>query len=69
MPAPPAHRLRFLIAVALGAVLGAVLLRGFVSDASRQVADEAEERRAVVTLQALTSLVQRAGGDNLLAVE
>ena len=63
MPAAPAHRLRFLIGVALGAVLGALLLRGFVSDASRQVADEAEERRAVVTLQALTSLVQRAGGE------
>ena len=63
MPAASAHRLRFLIGVALGAVLGAALLRGFVSDASRQVADEAEERQAVVTLQALTSLVQRAGGE------
>src|SRR5205807_414198 len=63
MPAASAHRLRFLIGVALGAVLGAVLLRGFVSDASRQVADEAQERQAVVTLQALTSLVRRAGGE------
>jgi arabinogalactan oligomer/maltooligosaccharide transport system permease protein len=63
MPAASAHRLRFLIGVGLGAVLGAVLLRGFVSDASRQVADEAQERQAVVTLQALTSLVQRAGGE------
>src|SRR5437868_5625436 len=63
MPAASAHRLRFLIGVALGAVLGAALLRGFVSDASREVADEAQERQAVVTLQALTSLVRRAGGE------
>jgi arabinogalactan oligomer/maltooligosaccharide transport system permease protein len=61
MAAASAHRLRFLLGVALGAALGAGLVRGFVADASRQTADETEERKAVVALQALTSLVQRAG--------
>ena len=63
MAASSAHRLRFLIGVALGAALGAGLVRGFVADASRQAADATEERKAVVALEALTSLVQRAGGE------
>ena len=61
MTAGSSHRLRFLVGVALAALLGAALLRAFVSGASRQIADEAEERKAIVTLQAVTSLVHSAG--------
>src|SRR2546422_835027 len=61
MTARSSHRLRFLVGVALAALLGAALLRAFVSGASKQIADEAEERKAIVTLQAVTSLVHSAG--------
>ena len=61
MTAGTSHRLRFLVGVALAALLGAALLRAFVSGASRQIADEAEERKAIVTLQAATSLAHSAG--------
>ncbi len=61
MTASSSHRLRFLVGVALAALLGAALLRAFVSGASKQIADEAEERKAIVTLQAVTSLVHSAG--------
>jgi arabinogalactan oligomer/maltooligosaccharide transport system permease protein len=60
---PPSHRLRFLSGLLLGAGLGAWLVHGFVSDARRRAAGELEVRQAVVALQAVTSLVERAGGE------
>ena len=59
----PSHRLRFLAGLALGAALGAWLARGFLADARRDVAGAREERKAVVALQALVSLLDRAGAD------
>jgi arabinogalactan oligomer / maltooligosaccharide transport system permease protein len=67
MAAAPAHRLRVLIGVALAALLGAGLVRSFVAGASRQIADDAEERKAVVALEAVSSLLQRAGGQGDIA--
>ena len=59
----PSLRLRFLAGVALGAACGVWLAHGFTGDARRQAAAETEERKAVVGLQAVTSLVRRAGGE------
>ena len=60
----PSLRLRFLAGLALGAACGVWLAHGFTGDALRQVAAETEERKAMVSLQALTSLLQRAGGED-----
>jgi len=58
---PPSHRLRFAVGLALAALLVAWLFHGFAADARRRAADEGEERRTVVALRALSSLVSQAG--------
>lgn len=62
MASPVSHRRRFLIGLALAALLGvgigASLLAGSLAGELRSRA----ERKAVVTLTALTALVNRAGG-------
>lgn len=60
----PSHRVRFVVGVALGAAVGVWLAHGFVSDARKRGAAQTEERKAIVQLQAVTSLVRRALGDD-----
>ena len=59
--AAPSHRLRFLVGLALGAALGAGAAWVLLADARRDIAGEREARRAVVALQALSSLLERTG--------
>ena len=56
----PSLRLRFAAGLALGAVLGVVSARVFVERGRRNVAVAAEQRKAVVALQALAALVTHA---------
>ncbi|HET6343447.1 MAG TPA: hypothetical protein VFH51_00890, partial [Myxococcota bacterium] len=62
MASPVSHRRRFLIGLAVAALIGggigASLLAGSVAGERRARA----ERKAVVTLSALTALVNRASG-------
>ncbi len=66
---PVSHRRRFVLGLAVAALLGvgaaALLLRGAQTAESRQQA----QRKAVITLSALTDLVDRAGGGVAPAAE
>ena len=59
----PSHPLRFGVGVALAAALGCWLSYRFVGQAVRYETGDVERRQAVVALEALSSLVQRAGSD------
>ncbi len=59
----PAHRVRFAVGILLATVLGGGLSFKFTREAVRHETAGVEVRKAVVELQALTALVQSAGGD------
>ncbi|HEY0557061.1 MAG TPA: sugar ABC transporter permease [Thermoanaerobaculia bacterium] len=59
---PVSHRRRFLIGLALAALLGVGLGAVLLAGAQAAERHERAERRAVVTLSALAALVDRAGG-------
>ncbi len=68
-PAPASHRRRFLIGLAVAALFAAAFgafLLGVAREGARR---DAEERRSVVQLLALTDLVDRAGGQPAAAEE
>ncbi len=60
------HRLRFGLGVALGAIFAVLLGHLLLAGAYRRAAEAKEARQGIVTLQALTDLIQRtADGDGL----
>src|SRR4051812_9595145 len=67
MPAPrspvASHPVRILVGVVLACALGGWLSHRFTAEALRDANPETERRIAVLELGALSSLVQRAGGD------
>jgi len=58
---PPDHRRRFLAGLALALLLGVGLGLALLTGARTAELNQRQERQAVVTLRALTGLVQRAG--------
>jgi arabinogalactan oligomer / maltooligosaccharide transport system permease protein len=60
----PRHRVRFAVGVVLACALGGWLSHRFAQQAVRDETRGVETRKAVVQLEALTALVQRAGGES-----
>ncbi len=65
----PSHRRRFLIGLALAVLLGIGLAALLLAGARAAESRERAERRAMVTLSALTEVVERAGGGEEEAAE
>jgi arabinogalactan oligomer/maltooligosaccharide transport system permease protein len=61
-PRPVSHRRRFLVGLALAALLGVGIGAALLAGAQTAERRERAERRAVVTLSALTAVVDRAAG-------
>jgi len=66
---PVSHRRRFVIGLALAALLGVGVAAVLLTGARQAETNERAERRAVVTLSALTALLERAGGGGAQAPE
>jgi arabinogalactan oligomer/maltooligosaccharide transport system permease protein len=62
MAQPPSHRRRFLIGLALAALLGVGLGASLLAGSQVSERRERAERKAVVTLSALAAIVDRASG-------
>jgi arabinogalactan oligomer / maltooligosaccharide transport system permease protein len=67
---PAAHRLRFLLGLFLASGLGVGLSQALLGEARREIASAGDRRRAVVTLRALSQVIERAGsrGDKVRQV-
>src|SRR5215203_1373644 len=72
MAGPPtavSHRRRFLIGLALAALLGVGIAAALLTGARQAEANERARRQAVVTLAALTTVLEQAGGGGAQAAE